>query len=259
MKKLGLMILTTVCLGLLPAACRDKPEKPSPTRPLTQTELWERAQTEGTIESLEAYLDAYPEGERSLEAKRALRELWDHRAGGMTAQELSRLTAVLETDQGTIRIRFFAEDAPNTARNFIKLAMSRFYDGLVFHRVIADFVIQTGCPDGTGRGGPGYTIPAEFNSRPHLRGTVAMARTSDPNSAGSQFYICLSEQEQLNNRYTVFGQVIEGMETVDKISGLPTHRTRLSRGIEPPADIRDQDLDRPLAPPRINRIYLESW
>lgn len=125
--------------------------------------------------------------------------------------------AVIETNKGTIRFKFFTEDASKTVENFVKLAQKKFYDGLLFHRVVPGFVIQGGDPNGDGSGGPGYMIKAEFNSKPHLAGTVAMARASDPDSAGSQFYICLDRQPFLDGKYTVFGQVEEGMEVVQKI------------------------------------------
>ena len=125
--------------------------------------------------------------------------------------------AVIETEKGTITFKFFAQEAPKTVENFTKLANKGFYNGLTFHRVEPGFVIQGGDPNGDGTGGPGYTIPAEFNSHPHLKGTVAMARAQDPNSAGSQFYICLEKASFLDNNYTVFGQVVSGQEVVDKI------------------------------------------
>jgi len=125
--------------------------------------------------------------------------------------------AVVETEKGTIVFRFFPDDAPQTVENFRKLTADGFYDGLKFHRVDAGYVIQGGDPAGNGLGGPGYTIPAEFNARPHLEGTVGMARGSDPNSAGSQFYICLDALPQLDGKYTVFGQVVEGLEVVHQI------------------------------------------
>jgi peptidylprolyl isomerase/peptidyl-prolyl cis-trans isomerase B (cyclophilin B) len=125
--------------------------------------------------------------------------------------------AVLKTNKGVIVFKFFPEDAPNTVENFKTLVQDGFYDGLTFHRVVPDFVIQGGDPEGTGEGGPGYTIKDEFNARPHLEGTVAMARSPAPNSAGSQFYICLDALPQLDGKYTVFGQVIEGLEVVHKI------------------------------------------
>ncbi len=126
--------------------------------------------------------------------------------------------AIIELAKGgRIVIEFYPQDAPNTVDNFIKLAQKGFYDGLKFHRVVPGFVVQGGDPLGNGTGGPGYTIKAEFNSRKHLTGTVAMARAMDPDSAGSQFYICLEPQPGLDGQYTVFGQVIEGMDVVKGI------------------------------------------
>ncbi|HEY3318770.1 MAG TPA: peptidylprolyl isomerase [Coriobacteriia bacterium] len=131
--------------------------------------------------------------------------------------------AVLETDKGTIEFTFFPHDAPNTVATFIERAREGFYDGTKFHRVEPGFVIQGGDPlsrtddPRVGTGGPGYTLKAEFNSRPHLDGTVAMARAADPDSAGSQFYICLGPQSFLDGNYTVFGQVIQGLEVVHAI------------------------------------------
>lgn len=127
-------------------------------------------------------------------------------------------TAVITLEKGgEIRIEFFPADAPKTVENFVTLAKKGFYDGLTFHRVVPGFVVQGGDPKGTGAGGPGYTIKAEFNKRKHVRGTVAMARAQDPDSAGSQFYITFGPQPGLDGQYTVFGQVVSGMEYVDKI------------------------------------------
>lgn len=125
--------------------------------------------------------------------------------------------AIIETEKGHLVVELFPEVAPKTVANFIKLAEQGFYNGLTWHRVVPGFVIQGGDPLGNGTGGPGYTIPAEFNSKKHLKGTVAMARTADPNSAGSQFYITLAPQPQLDGQYTVFGQTIEGLGVIDKI------------------------------------------
>ncbi|MBI4743780.1 MAG: peptidylprolyl isomerase [Actinobacteria bacterium] len=132
-------------------------------------------------------------------------------------------TVVIETKKGIIKFKFYSKDAPNTVANFIKLTKSGFYNGTKFHRVVPGFVIQGGDPlsktddPNVGTGGPGYTIKAEFNSQKHLDGTVAMARSADPDSAGSQFYITLAPQPSLDNNYTVFGQVIEGMDVVKSI------------------------------------------
>ena len=127
-------------------------------------------------------------------------------------------SAVITLDNGQkIRIDFFPEDAPKTIENFVTLAKKGFYDGLTFHRVVPDFVVQGGCPKGNGTGGPGYQIKAEFNKQKHLRGTVAMARSQDPDSAGCQFYICYGATPHLDGQYTVFGKVVAGMELVDRI------------------------------------------
>ena len=116
-----------------------------------------------------------------------------------------------------VRIEFFPEDAPKTVENFVTLARKGFYNGLSFHRVVPDFVVQGGCPKGDGTGGPGYQIKAEFNKQKHVRGSVAMARSQHPDSAGSQFYITYGATPHLDNNYTVFGKVVSGMEEVDRI------------------------------------------
>ncbi len=126
--------------------------------------------------------------------------------------------AVITLDKGgEIRMDLFAKDAPKTVENFVTLAKKGFYNGLAFHRVVAGFVVQGGDPKGDGTGGPGYTIKAEFNDNKHLRGSVAMARSAHPDSAGSQFYITFGAQPHLDHQYTVFGQVTAGMEHVDRI------------------------------------------
>ena len=127
-------------------------------------------------------------------------------------------TGVITLDSGNeIKIEFYPADAPKTVENFVTLAKNGFYDGLTFHRVVPDFVVQGGDPKGNGTGGPGYTIKAEFNKQKHVRGTVAMARSQDPDSAGSQFYICYGNTPHLDGQYTVFGKVTSGMEHVDRI------------------------------------------
>ena len=127
-------------------------------------------------------------------------------------------TAVITLENGqTITIEFFSQDAPKTVENFVTLAKKGFYDGLKFHRVVPDFVVQGGCPKGDGTGGPGYQVKAEFNKQKHVRGSVAMARSQHPDSAGSQFYITYGATPHLDNNYTVFGKVVAGMEEVDRI------------------------------------------
>lgn len=136
-------------------------------------------------------------------------------AGGKAAK--GPKAVITMANGGKIELEFFPDAAPKHVENFITLSKKGFYDGLSFHRVEPGFVVQGGDPNGNGSGGPGYTINAEFNDRPHLRGTLAMARASDPNSAGSQFYICLADAHFLDHNYTVFGQVTKGMDVVDKI------------------------------------------
>ena len=141
-------------------------------------------------------------------------------------------TATIETTQGPIKIEFYPDVAPNHVKNFQDLASKGFYDGVVFHRIVPGFVIQAGDPntkngnssnDTWGTGGPGYTINQEFNNIPHERGILSMARTNDPNSAGSQFFIVLNDSKFLDNQYTVFGKVTEGLEIVDKIANSTTN------------------------------------
>lgn len=131
--------------------------------------------------------------------------------------EAKTAKARLSTGKGDIVFAFYPDDAPQHCAAFIKLAKDGFYDGLTFHRVEPGFVIQGGDPSGNGTGGPGYRLQAEFNTRPHVRGTVAMARSGDPNSAGSQFYICLDDARFLDRQYTVFGQMTDGFEALDAI------------------------------------------
>jgi cyclophilin family peptidyl-prolyl cis-trans isomerase len=136
--------------------------------------------------------------------------------------------AVIDTRLGNIELEFLADNAPGHVKNFKDLAMKGFYDGTTFHRVIPGFMIQGGDPNTKsddrsthGMGGPGYTIKAEFNKTSHDRGILSMARSSDPNSAGSQFFIVVKDSQFLDNKYTAFGRVIKGMETVDKIVNVP--------------------------------------
>jgi peptidyl-prolyl cis-trans isomerase B (cyclophilin B) len=130
--------------------------------------------------------------------------------------------ATLHTNAGPIAIEFFDDDAPKTVANFRKLADDGFYDGLTFHRVITDFMIQGGCPEGTGTGGPGYTFEDEINDNKVVRGALAMANAG-PNTNGSQFFIVTTQEAPwLDGKHTVFGRVTEGMETVDAIEATPT-------------------------------------
>lgn len=134
------------------------------------------------------------------------------------AQEARRSQVRIATAKGDIVVTLFPDDAPMHAAAFLKLVKAGFYDGLAFHRVEPGFVVQGGDPDGDGTGGPGYRLPAEFNTRPHVRGTLAMARSSDPDSAGSQFYLCLADARFLDGQYTVFGTMTDGFDALDAIA-----------------------------------------
>ena len=150
---------------------------------------------------------------------------------------MATVTGVIETTMGTIEIEFFEDKAPGHVKNFKDLAEKGFYNGTTFHRVIPGFMIQGGDPNSKkpdrrvhGSGGPGYSVKAEFSDTPHKRGIVSMARAQDPDSAGSQFFIVLKDSPFLDRQYTVFGEVIEGMDVADKI-------------VAAPRDARDNPLD----------------
>jgi cyclophilin family peptidyl-prolyl cis-trans isomerase len=148
--------------------------------------------------------------------------------------------ATLHTNAGPIAVELFDEDAPKTVENFRKLSGDGFYDGLIFHRVIPDFMIQGGCPEGTGTGGPGYTFEDEFNEHKIVRGALAMANAG-PNTNGSQFFIVTTaEAPWLDGKHTVFGEVTDGMDTVEAIEATPT-----AAG------------DRPVEPQVIERVELD--
>jgi len=151
-----------------------------------------------------------------------------------TKKEIKKMEstrAIIKTKFGDIKIKFFPDVAPNHVNNFIELAKKSFYNGTTFHRVIPGFMIQGGDPNSKnpdkrlhGTGGPGYSLKAEFNKIPHKRGILSMARSNNPDSAGSQFFICVADALFLDNKYTVFGQVEQGMEVADKIVSQPRDR-----------------------------------
>ena len=130
--------------------------------------------------------------------------------------------ARMETTEGPIVLELYPKQAPHHVNSFVFLAKEGYYDGVIFHRVIPGFMIQGGDPTGTGAGGPGYDLKAEFNDTKHVRGVLSAARSADPDSAGSQFFIMHGTSPHLDNKYTAYGKVIEGMETVDKIVNAPT-------------------------------------
>jgi len=149
--------------------------------------------------------------------------------------------ATLHTNHGPVVVELFDDDAPKTVENFRKLSQDGFYDGLIFHRVIRDFMIQGGCPQGTGMGGPGYTFEDEASGHKIVRGALAMAN-SGPNTNGSQFFVVTKDAAPwLDGKHTVFGQVTAGMEAVDAIEGLPTGRG-----------------DKPTEPATIERVELSE-
>jgi peptidyl-prolyl cis-trans isomerase B (cyclophilin B) len=136
--------------------------------------------------------------------------------------------AVISTTEGELVIKFWPDVAPKTVENFKTLAQKGFYDGTAFHRIVKGFMIQGGDPlskgedDMVGTGGPGYKIKAEFSDKPHVRGVISMARSQNPDSAGSQFFICLADARFLDNQYTAFGQLIKGDEVLSRIGDTPT-------------------------------------
>jgi peptidyl-prolyl cis-trans isomerase B (cyclophilin B) len=143
-------------------------------------------------------------------------------------KKMSDQQAIIHTKLGDITLKFFPDVAPNHVNNFIELAKKGFFNGTIFHRVVPKFVIQGGDPNSKtpdrskhGMGGPGYSVKAEFSNTPHKRGTLSMARSAHPDSAGSQFFICVADASFLDGKYTVFGEVAKGMEVVDKIVSLP--------------------------------------
>jgi peptidyl-prolyl cis-trans isomerase B (cyclophilin B) len=139
--------------------------------------------------------------------------------------DLSKVRAKIETKFGAMNLEFFPNKAPNTVKNFVKLADSGFYNNLAFHRIVSGFMIQGGCPKGDGTGGPGYKIKAEFNDTKHERGVISMARSQQPDSAGCQFFICHAAASFLDGQYTAFGRIAPGdkesLATLDKIASQP--------------------------------------
>lgn len=203
---IALLVIAAVLIGILATQCA--PEAPTNSE-ADQTHNSALSSPEETTEEPAAVFEEEPMHVSTVE---------------VTGTE----TAVIQTSKGTVTLEFYPQDAPNTVASFIELADSGFYNGLKFHRVIPGFVAQGGDPltrdlsteqlksgvGGAGTGGPGWTQKAEFNARKHETGTLAMARAQNPDSAGSQFYICLAPQPSLDGQYTVFGQVIEGMDVV---------------------------------------------
>jgi len=149
-----------------------------------------------------------------------------------TPMNSSNEVAVIKTSEGEMVVQFWTDAASNTIENFKKLARQAFYDGTIFHRIVKDFMIQGGDPNSKdpakensyGQGGPGYKLNAEFNDHPHDRGVISMARAADPDSAGSQFFICLAPVHRLDHQYTTFGKLIKGDDVLEKIGNIPVER-----------------------------------
>jgi len=149
--------------------------------------------------------------------------------------------AVIKTSEGDMVVQFWTDAAPNTIENFKKLARQGFYDGTIFHRIVKEFMIQGGDPNSKdpakensyGQGGPGYNIKAEFNDHSHDRGVISMARGSDPDSAGSQFFICLAPVHRLDHQYTTFGKLIKGEDVLEKIGDISTTRNSMGEPSKP--------------------------
>jgi len=171
---------------------------------------------------------------------RAEAKKWDHEPD-MKIDPNKVYVARMETTEGPIVIELYPKQAPHHVNSFIFLAKEGFYNGVIFHRVIPGFMIQGGDPTGTGSGGPGYELKAEFNDTKHTRGVLSAARTADPNSAGSQFFLMHGDAPHLDGKYTAFGKVVEGMDVVDKIANAPTGAN-----------------DRPLKPASIKSIKIEE-
>jgi cyclophilin family peptidyl-prolyl cis-trans isomerase len=159
----------------------------------------------------------------------------------MTIDPNKTYTATIDTTAGEIKLELYPKEAPNHVNSWVFLAKDGFYDGVIFHRVIPGFMIQGGDPTGTGSGGPGYKLKQEFNPRSHKRGVLSMARTNDPNSAGSQFFLMHADSPFLDNQYTAFGMITSGIETVDKIVSAKRNAN-----------------DRPDNPTKINKITIEE-
>jgi len=153
--------------------------------------------------------------------------------------------AEMTTDMGKLTCAFYYDVAPNAVDSFLSLADGGYYDGLIFHRIVPGFVIQGGDPRGDGTGGPGYSVVHEFNARPHSPGVLSMARGQDPDSAGSQFFVCLdyNQTQQLDGKYTAFGKVVDGMDVVKQIAAVP---------------LADQQSGRPAKPPVIQKLQVIS-
>lgn len=186
----------------------------------TVTALSHAAEPAPFEEATRAPYTSVPEKSRNgksiAEMKKKVQESWDKIVFKKDGKPVDYVVTFV-TDAGDFTVELWPDVAPNHCRSLIALAQAGFYDGLIFHRVIPGFVIQGGCPVGTGTGGPGYCVKQEFNKKPHVRGVLSMARAQPNDSAGSQFFVCVAATPFLDGKYTGFGKVVRGMEAVDKI------------------------------------------
>ena len=159
----------------------------------------------------------------------------------MTIDANKSYTATIDPSAGTVTVELYPKVAPQHVNSFVFLAREGFYENVIFHRVIPGFMIQGGDPTGTGTGGPGYRVKAEFNDLKHTRGVLSMARSNDPNSAGSQFFLMHADAPFLDGQYTAFGKATSGLDVIDKIVNLPRDRN-----------------DRPNNPAKINKVTIEE-
>src|SRR5437762_7230731 len=165
----------------------------------------------------------------------------DEKKEERTAMNSSNEVALIKTSEGDMVVQFWIDAAPNTVENFKKLARQGFYDGTIFHRIVKGFMIQGGDPNSKdpakensyGQGGPGYNLKAEFNDHSHDHGVISMARGPDPDSAGSQFFICLAPVHRLDHQYTTFGKLIKGQDVLEKIGDIPVNRNSMGEPSKP--------------------------
>jgi peptidyl-prolyl cis-trans isomerase B (cyclophilin B) len=175
----------------------------------------------------------------------------DEKKEGTSPVNAGNEVAVIKTSEGDMVVQFWTDAAPNTIENFKKLARAEFYNGTIFHRIVKGFMIQGGDPNSKdpakenryGEGGPGYKIKAEFNDHPHERGVISMAREPDPDSAGSQFFICLGPVPRLDHQYTTFGKLIKGDDVLGRIGDTPVTRSSMGENSKPTTRVVIEKID----------------
>src|SRR5438874_5936957 len=175
----------------------------------------------------------------------------DEKKEERTAMNSSNEVALIKTSEGDMVVQFWIDAAPNTVENFKKLARQGFYDGTIFHRIVKGFMIQGGDPNSKdpakensyGQGGPGYNLKAEFNDHSHERGVISMARGPDPDSAGSQFFICLAPVHRLDHQYTTFGKLIKGENVLEKLGDIPVTKNSIGEATKPTKRVVTETID----------------